>query len=82
MISPQVSGPLYSDDHPGHALAGWAAVWAHGKVVVAAADTGLLLVALDSCLTGLRAVPPQGFLQDVMADGRAQVPPHRAVDRQ
>lgn len=77
VVSPQTRSPLHSDDDPGHALPAGAAVLVDAGLVVALADAGVLGVALDAGLTALGAVLPQTSLQDVMADGCAQVDPRR-----
>jgi len=61
---------------------GRAAVVVHGRVVVALADAGVPWVALDAGLAAATAVLQQAFLQDVMADGGAQVLPDGGVGGQ
>lgn len=82
MVTPQTGRPLYSYDDACHALTGWAAVLVYGRVVVALANAGIFCVALDASPTGLGTVLPQSVLQDVMANGGAQVLPGRAVSWQ
>lgn len=82
VVSPKISSPLDSYDDPCHALTGRAAVLVNSWVIVALADAGIPGVALDAGLTAVAAVPPQAFLQNVMANGRAQVLSDRVFSRQ
>lgn len=81
VVPPQTLGPLHRDDDPSRALPGRAAVRIHGLLVVALADAGVPGVALDPGAAGLAAVPPQALLQDVVADGGAEVLPGGIFDR-
>lgn len=82
VVSPEAVRPLHRDDDPRHALTGRAAVSVHAGVVVALADAGVPRVALDAGPAAAAAVPPQAFLQDVMADGGAQVLTDGGIDGQ
>ena len=82
VVPPQPGSPLDGEDDPGHAPTGRAAIGVDARVVVALTHAGIPGVALDAGLAGIAAVPPQAFLQDVVADGRAEVFADVAVLRQ